>query len=69
MSDATSARTEGHQVRADRKLEAGDQGLGEGMRSRCFLGTERQFGEMGSSGDGRRCWSYNSVRVRNAPGL
>ena len=54
MSDATSSRTEGHQVRADRKLEAGDQGLGEGMRSRCFLGTECQFGEMGSSGDGRR---------------
>ena len=54
MRDATSARTEGRQVHADRKLELGDQGLGEGMKSQCFLGTERRFGEMESSGDGRR---------------
>ena len=54
VRDATSARTEGRQVHADRKLELGDQGLGEGMKSQCFLGTERRFGEMESSGDGRR---------------
>ena len=33
MYDATSMRTEGHQVHGDRELEAGDQGLGESMEN------------------------------------
>ena len=54
-------------IHRDRKW-MGARGWGRGG-SQCFMGTELQFGEMESSGDG--CWGglHNNEKVPSAPEL